>query len=71
MIAFLQSQLQQSRDAERELRLLLAQAVKTNQLLATPLALPPAPEPDPPAARVPEPVTPRKVRWYWPFGRRP
>lgn len=40
MVEFLQGQLQQSRDAERELRLLLAQATKTAQLLATPPMLP-------------------------------
>jgi hypothetical protein len=56
MIEFLQGQLQQARDSERELRLLLAQAVKTNQLLAEPKMLPPAPDAGP--------ETPQRTRWF-------
>lgn len=58
MVDFLQGQLQQSRDAERELRLLLAQSTKTAQLLATPAQLPPT-----------DATPARRIRWWWPFSR--
>jgi hypothetical protein len=67
MIEFLQGQLQQARDSERELRLLLAQAVKTNQLLAEPRMLPPAPDtgPEEPGAH----TVGGRTRWWNLFWR--
>jgi hypothetical protein len=67
MIELLQGQLQQARDSERELRLLLAQAVKTNQLLAEPRMLPPAPDtgPEPPGTH----KVGGRTRWWNLFWR--
>ena len=70
-VEFLQGQLQQARDSERELRLLLARLEQTNAALSSALvqkALPPAPAVIVPTPTVETP-TAKPVRWWMPWRR--